>query len=176
MLFPKNSKLLYDAKTIDFAINKMAVQISLELADKKPVFLSIMNGGLIFTADLLRRVSIPLQLDHLHATRYIKNIGQDEVLFHSRPQTCLKNRHVVLVDDVFDRGITLAAVAGEFNKIAQSVRIAVLIEKDIASRPVSLQPDYIGLKAPDSFLFGRGMDYNGWYRNLTSIYQIDGNK
>ena len=173
MKLPENSKILFDSNTVDLAINKMAIQMSVELADKKPVFLAVMNGGLVFAADLISRISIPLELDHIHATRYDHNVGQEKVLFYSRPQICLKDRHVVLVDDVFDIGITLEAVVEELRRGTQSVRIAVLVEKKVPSRPVNIRPDYVGLFAPNVFLFGRGMDYNGLYRNLRSIYQTE---
>ena len=173
MKLPENSKILFNSNRVDLAISKMATQMSVELADKKPLFLAVMNGGLVFAADLISRISIPLELDHIHATRYVKNVGQEKVIFHSRPQICMKDRHVVLVDDVFDVGITLEAVVEDLRREAESIRIAVLVEKKVRSRPVNIRPDYVGLSAPNVYLFGRGMDYNGWYRNLRSIYQAE---
>jgi len=107
----------------------MATQMSVELADKKPLFLAVMNGGLVFAADLISRISIPLELDHIHATRYVKNVGREKVIFHSRPQICMKDRHVVLVDDVFDVGITLDAVVEEFRRMQSLFGLLCLLKK-----------------------------------------------
>ncbi|MEE3279003.1 MAG: phosphoribosyltransferase family protein [Pseudomonadota bacterium] len=169
---PSDYELLFDANTIEHAIDKTAVRMTLELADAMPVFVCVMNGGLPFMWDLTKRLKFPLAMDFLYATRYDGMDGR-EIRIHTRPHTNLRDRNVVVVDDVIDEGITLGAVVDELRDEVDAIWTAVLGNKstsrDSASCPM-LEPDFAALTAPAQFLVGRGMDFDGLYRNLTAIY------
>ena len=169
---PTDYELLFDARTIEHAIDKVAVRMTLELAEAIPVFVCVMNGGLPFMWDLTKRLHFPLAMDFLYATRYDGMEGQ-EVRVHTRPHTNLRDRNVVVVDDVIDQGVTLSAVVNELQDDAAAVWTAVLVDKPTSRETVDCQifePDFVALTAPARFLIGRGMDFDGLYRNLPSIY------
>ena len=169
---PDEYELLFDAATVEHALDQIAIRITLELADAQPVFVCIMNGGLPFMWDLTKRLHFPLAMDFLYATRYGGMEGGD-VRIHTRPRTNLRDRNVVVVDDVMDHGITIQAVVNEFEGAAAAVWTAVLIDKyerSVGAECRTLEPDFAALTAPTRFLIGRGMDLDGLYRNLPGIY------
>lgn len=167
---PSDAELVFDSETIERAIDRVAIRMTLDLADQRPLFLCVLMGGLPFTWDLIRRLPIAMDLDYVHATRYRGTRG-GRVEFHARPRTPLAGRSVVLVDDVLDEGITLEAVRAEFEAQAQSIHVAVLLDKPDA-RVAPVQPDYAALSAPNHFLVGRGMDFEGRFRNLPDIFRL----
>ena len=169
---PEEYELLFDAATVEHALDQIAVRIALELADALPVFVCIMNGGLPFMWDLTKMFNFPLAMDFLYATRYGGMEG-GEVRIHTRPRTNLLNRNVVLVDDVIDHGVTMQAVVNEFEGAAAAVWTAVLVnksERSVRADCPTFEPDFVALTAPTRFLIGRGRDLDGVYRNLPGIY------
>ena len=169
---PEEYELLFDAATVEHAVDQIAVRIALELTDALPVFVCIMNGGLPFMWDLTKRLNFPLAMDFLYATRYDGMEG-GKVQIHTRPRTNLRDRNVVLVDDVIDHGVTMQAIVNEFKGDAAAVWTAVLVDKSeqsISGNCRTLEPDFVALTAPTRFLIGRGMDLDGLYRNLPGIY------
>ena len=169
---PEEYELLFDAATVEHAVDQIAVRIALELTDALPVFVCIMNGGLPFMWDLTKRLNFPLAMDFLYATRYDGMEG-GKVQIHTRPRTNLRDRNVVVVDDVIDHGVTIQAVVNEFEGAAAAVWTAVLIDKyerSVGAECRTLEPDFAALTAPTRFLIGRGMDLDGLYRNLPGIY------
>lgn len=101
---------LINEAQIDQALDKMAAQITDDLSDKLPLVLCVMNGGLIPTSDLISRLSFPIELDYLHATRYgMEMEGSAQLNWINYPQADVKGRHVLVVDDIFDQGHTLAS-------------------------------------------------------------------
>ncbi len=164
---------LVDEAELNAALDKMAAQITADLADKLPLVLCVMNGGLVPTAALIQRLNFPLELDYIHATRYgMDTEGSISLNWLCYPQTSLKDRHILVVDDIFDQGHTLQAI----NKWLEeqettSVYTATVINK-LHDRKTDMTPDYIGTDVADRFLFGYGMDYKGFFRNLKGIYAI----
>ena len=136
-----------------------------------------MNGGLPFTAALLARFAFPLEVDYVHAMRYRdaapgKLPSGGDLRIRVAPVHALEGRTVLLVDDVLDEGVTLERL-GRFVEAggASTVSTAVLVDKAVAGR--TFTADYAALSAPDRYLVGWGMDYNGWYRNLPAIYALE---
>lgn len=173
---PKGAKLLFSAAEVDAAIDRLAVTLALELWEARPILVCMMNGGLPFTADLLRRFHFPLELDYLHATRYPGSPGEGgtcggAVRFERDLQRDLAGRTVVLVDDVLDGGVTLAAAQQRLAaQCPERLICAVMVRKDVANPKASA--DYVALEAPDEFLIGRGMDLGGAFRQLSGIYSL----
>ena len=156
------------------ALDKMAQQISDDLADKQPIVICVMNGGLLPTGALLQRLQFPLELDYVHASRYGMNTSGSELNWTRYPQADFKGRDVLIVDDIFDQGHTVEAIIHWFEENgAGNVYSATVINK-LHDRKVEMRPDYIGLDIEDRFLFGYGMDYQGYFRNLQGIYAVKG--
>lgn len=166
---PPGSRCVFDAKTVDEAVDRVAVEIALRLWEANPVIVCLMNGGLPFTADLLRRFHFDLELDYMHLTRYRSTEG-GKIRFVRSLERPLAGRTVLLVDDVLDEGATLAA-AQEAAAAAHPAALlsAVLVRKDTET---VAEVDYAALDAPNEFLVGRGMDHAGAFRQLSGIYAL----
>lgn len=163
---------LISANQIDIALNKMGQQITNDLKDTFPLVICVMNGGLIPTAGLLERLTFPLELDYVHATRYGMETEGNTLKWLSYPQTDIKGRDILIVDDIFDQGHTLKAIIEWFEaQGANSVSTATVINK-LHNRKIDIKPDYIGVDVEDRFLFGYGMDYKGAFRNIKGIYAL----
>ncbi|MCY3620606.1 MAG: phosphoribosyltransferase family protein [Gammaproteobacteria bacterium] len=168
-LLPRDARCVFDAETVDVAVDRIAVEMALKLWDARPVVVCLMNGGLPFTADLLRRFHFDLELDYLHLSRYEHTTGGD-IRFVRRLERSLKGRTVLLVDDVLDAGETLAAAQREVNAAEpEELLSAVLVRKDTAA---VAEVDYAALQGPNEFLVGRGMDCDGAFRQLSGIYAL----
>ncbi|REG86497.1 hypoxanthine-guanine phosphoribosyltransferase [Marinomonas pollencensis] len=168
------SDCLINAQQIDSALDKMAKQITTDLADKFPLVICVMNGGLVPTAALLERLSFPLELDYVHATRYGMETEGTTLKWLSYPQTEISNRDVLIVDDIFDQGHTLQAIIQWFEEQGASNVFSATIVNKLHDRKVDMTPDYNGLDVEDRFLFGFGMDYKGAFRNLKGIHAVKG--
>lgn len=166
---------LFTKDQIDAALDTMAEKISKDFHDKNPVVLCVMIGGLIPMSHLLLRLDFPLEVDYIHATRYQGDIkAGDKLLWKVKPRFELKNRHVLIVDDILDGGMTLAAIVNEVSELeVASVSTAVLVDKHHKRVPNGLQKaDYTGLEVDDHYIFGYGMDYNEYLRNVPAIYVV----
>lgn len=172
MQFPKNSEILFSQALIENSVKTLAENISQELKEENPVFISILNGGLMFTAELLKHCVFPLQQDYLHATRYANNVAKEKLQWLATPHHNLENRTILLLDDIFDEGTTLEKVHTYcINKNAKAVYSAVLLNKN-KTRSTSYTPDFSALECPNKYVFGMGMDYKGYWRNLPDIYAL----
>jgi hypoxanthine phosphoribosyltransferase len=167
---------LYSNDQVLVAIDRLAKEITTQLADLNPLILIIMNGGLIFGGQLLTRLSFPLQVDYLHASRYGDNIQGDVLDWRVQPFIDLKNRCVLIVDDIIDEGKTLLEIMAYCkNQGANKVLTAVLTDKVHKRKATqNLKADFCGLKLEDRFVFGFGMDYQGYWRNAPGIYAVKG--
>ena len=163
---------IYTAEQVSNALDVMAKQIAVDYADAEPLLIGILNGGAYVTTELMRRLTILLQLDFLQVQRYRNQTYGGELQWRLEPVNDLSNRHVLIVDDILDEGLTLKAVI-EYckSKNPVSVEVAILSHKQ---RQVAQDLDikYCGLELPNRYVFGCGMDYQGYFRNLNSIYAI----
>ena len=167
-----NADKLYSFSEIDNALNRIAEKLSGQFATENPLFLCVMNGSVITTGHLLPKLNFPLELDYIHISRYgDKTVGGELEWFH-KPTTELSNRTVILVEDIFDEGVTLHALRQYCNEAgAKSVSCVTLIDKLHDNKTGEL-PEFIGLTVPDRYVFGFGMDYQGYWRNAPGIYAV----
>lgn len=158
------------------AIARVAEEITAELKDSNPVFICCMNGGLVFSGQLLTKLAFPLQVDYVHATRYGHEINGVALDWKVRPQIDMHGRTVVLLDDILDEGVTLAAIAEYCRQQgAARVMMAVLVEKlHLRKVKPGMRADYTGIEVGDRFLFGYGLDFKGYWRNGPGIYALKG--
>ncbi len=176
-----HSDRLHDRTQIQRAIARMATNIGQDYvcdhpADARPLYLTVMHGGMLFAAELalaLGEVGLDLEFDYLHATRYRGATSGAELHWKHRPDTSLRGRRVLLVDDIVDEGHTLAAVRDWCCvEGASEVRIAAMAVKRHHRCVPDLVADYIGVEVPDRYVFGYGMDYHEQGRNLPAIYAL----
>jgi hypoxanthine phosphoribosyltransferase len=170
------SRLLISPKTLHEAFDRMGHEITQKLAAKNPIVICIMNGGLMFTGELMRRISFPLEFDYVHASRYGNDIKPGENLrWKKYPSRNLDDRCVLLLDDVLDGGVTFAKIRDYcFENGASEVYTAVMVDKN-ASRDSSgvKQADFTGVCVGDEYIFGFGLDYYGYLRNKDGIFALD---
>lgn len=168
--------LLVSETDVVAAIARIADEMTAELQNTNPVLVCCMNGGLAFAGQLLTRLVFPLQIDYVHATRYGHAVNGVALDWKVRPQHDLTGRTVVLLDDILDEGVTLAAIADYCRHLgAAKVMMAVLVEK-LHLRKVTpgMRADFTGIEVGDRFLFGYGLDYKGYWRNAPGIYALKG--
>lgn len=162
--------LLFDARAVEAALDNMASAINRTLAGRNPVVLCVMNGGIVVAGRLLPRLDFALTVDALIASRYQNQTSGSVIEWKLKPSIPLKDRTVLIVDDILDEGITLAAVI-DFcrSQGSQTVYSAVLVDKHLGhEKPV--MADFIGVTTENRYLFGYGMDYKGYLRNAPGIY------
>ncbi|QPK63925.1 hypoxanthine-guanine phosphoribosyltransferase [Methylomonas sp. LL1] len=166
----QHALLLHDQQQVEAALDQMAADITAELADKNPLVLCVINGGIIATGKLLPRLDFPLTLDSIHASRYRNTTSGSEIHWLFKPTTPLQDRNVLIVDDILDEGHTLKAIVDWCQQRgATQVFTAALLDKDLGcDKPI--EADFIGLRVANHYLFGYGMDYKGYLRNAAGIY------
>jgi hypoxanthine phosphoribosyltransferase len=163
-------RILFDEATIHCRLDELAARISEDYRDRELTVIAILNGSVILMADLLRRIPLPLKLDCLTVASYhggTKTIG--ELVFRQVSLPDVAGRHVLILDDILDSGVTLATIREKLEKAGPlSVRICVLLEK-AKKRVRAVEPDYVGFEIADEFVVGYGLDYMEHYRNLPCI-------
>ena len=164
------AELIHSEADIQGALVEVAGAIRQRLSEKNPLVLCVMTGGVIFCGQLLPKLDFPLDFDYLHATRYGPETQGGKISWRMAPWTSVKGRSVLVVDDILDEGVTLAAVKESLIRLgAAEVMLAVFADKENGKqKPISA--DFVGLTVPDRFVFGYGMDVDGAWRNLPAIY------
>ena len=171
------ARVIHEKHVLEDAIQRIAIDIRDAYDDGDvPVFLTVMNGGLPFAAQLafaLGERGLDLHFDYLHATRYRGQTSGSGLAWLHRPATPLQGRKVLLADDILDEGHTLLAIKHWCeDQGAAEIRIAVLAEK-IHDRCVEgIRADHVGVEVPDAYVFGYGMDFHEQGRNLPAIYAL----
>ncbi len=166
------AELIYSAKDIQQQITRLGLEITASLENTQPIVISIMNGGLIFSGQLIPHLHFPLEIDYAHATRYQGETIGGQLNWHAMSKLNLQGRVVLLVDDILDEGLTLQAISEKCQQLgAKRVLTAVLAEKQL-SHAKPIKADFVGLSVPNRYVFGFGMDVNGWWRNLPAIYAL----
>ena len=167
---------LYKLSELNTAIQQTANLIQQDLANRNPLVIAIMNGGLVYCGQLLTHLDFPLELDYLHATRYQNETRGGELNWLAKPARELAGRTVLLVDDILDEGHTLAQVQDYCHQQkAAEVLTTVLLDKQHQRKARADHiADYTCLKVEDRFVFGYGMDYQGYWRNAPGIFAVKG--
>ena len=168
---PDTVEQLLSLVEIDVALDKLAAELNQRYAHKSLTVVSIMTGGLVTTGHLLPKLSMKVTLDYLHVSRYRQQTSGTDLQWHRYPHTEFREQAVLLVDDIFDEGITLAAVKDYYHQQgASEVITAVLLTKNHHRQQTQYVPDYSALTVRDAYVFGFGLDYEGHWRNLPGIY------
>lgn len=165
---------LHTKQEIETELDRIAQEIHAKLADRNPLFLCVMVGGLVLTGNLLPRLDFPLELDYVHATRYQSGTRGGELSWKAKPRTDFSGRTILIIDDILDAGITLSAIAEYCREQgAEEIYTAVLLDKREARLPDGIQTaDFTGLVIPNAYVFGYGMDYKEYLRNAPGIFVV----
>lgn len=165
---------IYSKDQVEQAIDKMAAKITEAVSESYPIFLCVVVGGMIPLGSLLTRIVFPLEINYIHATRYRGETSGGELHWKAKPTCDLKGRTVVIVDDILDSGLTLAAIIKFCQEQgAGKIYTSVLVDKHHAREQGGLETaDFTGLTVGDHYVFGYGMDYRGYLRNAPGIYSI----
>lgn len=163
------------APVVSQAVERMAVEITARLAGKQPLVLSVMGGAVVFTGHLLTQLRFPLDFDYIHVTRYGRGTEGGDISWHVGPKETVAGRVVLVLDDILDEGTTLAAVRQRILEGgAAACYCAVLADKELG-RTKPITADFVGVRVPDRYVFGFGMDVHGLWRNLPAIYALRSN-
>ena len=162
--------ILHDETAIGARLDELALQITEDYRGREITALAILQGSIIFTSDLLRRIPLTLRVESLSISSYHGGTESSGTVTFNHPLPDLRGQHVLVIDDILDTGRSLYAVRRRFEEELEpaSVRLCVLLEKR-KQRAREVKADYVGFEIEDEFVVGYGLDYQGHYRNLPYI-------
>lgn len=161
--------ILISPRQIAVRIEEMSDVITREYRDKDLVIVALLNGTVLFLADLIRRIDLPMHLDFMGVSSYGSGTEARELAFTKELRLDVKDRDVLLVDDILDTGQTLHQVSRKLQALnPRSIKTCVLLNK-AARRVEKIEADYAGFEVPDEFVVGYGLDFAERYRNLPFI-------
>jgi len=170
----EKSTCIYTRDEVESALDRMANDISVKLSDANPILLCVLIGGIVPMGKLLPRLNFHLEVDYVHVTRYHGATTGGEIQWKAAPGIQLKDRVVVVVDDILDGGLTLKAIVDYCNEQgAKKVYSAVLVEKEKSREVGGVETaDFKGIVMDERFVFGYGLDYDNYLRNAPGIYAV----
>lgn len=167
-----SAELIHSAEVVTVAVGRVASEITEKLGDTNPLLLCVMSGGVPFAGQLMMQMNFPLDFDYIHVTRYGQDTAGGALSWRSAPWAPVKGRTLLVVDDILDEGLTLAAIVERMmQQGARACFTAVATEKQ-NGKEKPIKADFVALSVPDRFVFGYGMDIQGAWRNLPAIYAV----
>lgn len=166
---PVLDRVLFSQEQLAARVEELGRQISTDYRGKTPLFVGILRGSILFYADLMKQISIDCNMDFMCLSSYsgTSSTGQVRTMLDLRES--IKNRHVVIVEDIVDTGLTLQYLMSNLkSRGAASLEICCLLNKP-CNRKVDIHPKYVGFEVENEFVIGYGLDYNELYRNLPYI-------
>ena len=164
---------LYTNVQISKITDDLSKAITNELENTNPIVMPIMIGGLIFSGQLITKLNFPLEIDYVHATRYSSSVRGGSLIWLKKPDKSLLDRTILLIDDILDEGITLSKIIKYcYSNGAKKVYAAVLLKKILDNSKLERDIDFVGATVPNVYVFGNGMDYCEYYRNVNGVYAI----
>ena len=168
----ENAECIASTEEVQAVLDRLAGEIAVQMSGDFPLVLAVMGGAVVFAGHLLTRLNFPLEFDYLHVTRYRGKTSGGEVEWRVLPGQNVRGRSVLVLDDILDEGETLASIRDKLLELGASrVFSAVLTDKENdLVKPID--PDFVGLRVPNRYVFGCGMDVYGLWRNLPAIYAL----
>ncbi|RYG36624.1 MAG: hypoxanthine phosphoribosyltransferase [Chitinophagaceae bacterium] len=168
----KNFELLLEEEAICKRIRLIGIQINVDYEEKCPVFIGVLNGSFIFMSDLLKEVDISCEIGFVRVSSYDGDKSTGKVREILGMPESLKDRDIIVVEDIVDTGLTLEYLLKKLEKEKpRSVKICTLLYKPAAIKADIEELEYVGFEIPNDFVVGYGLDYNGLGRNLRAIYR-----
>lgn len=164
-------EVLISEAQIEERVSQLARELSREYAGKNPVFIGVLKGVVMFFADMVKRITVPCQIDFMCISSYSGTDSTGKAIVKKDASVDLKGRHVVILEDIFDTGTSLDFTYRYIlSKEPASLKICTFLDKPARRKPeITLKADYVGYEVPDAFVVGYGLDYNEYYRNLPYI-------
>lgn len=168
----QQAELLCTQEQVQAALHKVAREINDSLSETHPLVLSVMGGAVVFSGQLLPLLNFPLDFDYVHLSRYGDARSGGAMKWKVAPHESVRGRVVLLIDDILDEGHTLTALRERVLELGARHCYSAVFADKLHGRPKPVQADFVGLKLPDRFVFGYGMDIEGAWRNLPAIYAV----
>lgn len=170
----KGLKPLFSQKAIQEITKRLAEELIREYRDKNPVFVGVLKGSFIFFADLIRELKLPLEIDFIRVASYGRDtVSSGKVSILKDVELPIKGRHVLIVEDIVDTGITLKVIYNHLKeKKPASIKICALIDKR-ERKKIEIDLDFVGFVVEKGFIVGYGLDYDERYRYLPEIYTLE---
>lgn len=164
-------KILLSEQQIQTRIQELGEVLTKEYADKNPVIVGVLKGVVVFYADMIRHIQVPCQMDFMWLSSYAGTDSTGKMLVRQDVTADIRNRHVLILEDIFDTGNSLEFTVNHLKKQnPASIKICTLLDKPERRRAgVTLKADYVGFTIPNAFVVGYGLDYNEKYRNLPYV-------
>ena len=170
---PDNLKILFTQADIEQAVQGLARSIRQDFGQEEIVFVCVLKGSFMFTADLVREVANPSVVDFIRISSYRNGMTHGNVAITKDLETDIQGKNVVIVEDIIDSGITLTSLRNMLlTRKPKALKICALIDKR-ARREVQIEGDYVGFSIEDGFVVGYGIDYAERYRNLKDIFVVE---
>lgn len=171
----ENSTLIADKREVEAAVEFLGEAVNAHYGDREIILLIVMTGAVMPAAWLAAKLKMPVQMDFVHATRYAGQTEGGEIEFRVPPRLNLEGHDVLIIDDIYDIGLTLQMIEGYCeSRGARSVNSAVLVRKVHDRETTGTLPKFIGMEVEDKYIFGCGMDvYENW-RHLDEIRALEG--
>ncbi len=167
---PSPGEILVTSAEIDEIVARLGREISRDYSGRHPVLISLLKGGVVFLADLIRHLTIPHHIEFMRVSSYESTQSSGVVRIVSDLDTSIEGRDVLLVEDVVDTGTTLAYIVDMLKlRNPGSLEVCALLQKRVASRQAGIPIRYLGHEIPDTFVVGYGLDHDENYRNLPFI-------
>jgi len=167
-----SAELIHSAAVVTAAVGRVAGEITEKLSDKNPLLLCVMSGGVPFAGQLMSLLNFPLDFDYMHVTRYGQDKSGGALSWRSAPWTPVKGRTLLVVDDILDEGLTLAAIVERMMQHGARACFTAVATEKLNGKEKPIKADFVALTVPDRFVFGYGMDIRGAWRNLPAIYAV----
>jgi hypoxanthine phosphoribosyltransferase len=171
---PQPGRVLISQAELQARIAELGADIARDLAHERPILVGVLQGAFLFMADLIRATAIELTTDFIGVASYAGGKSSGQVRIVSDLSVSIEGRHVVIVEDIVDTGLTLTYLKRTLEaRHPRSLRVCVLVDK-IERRKVDVALDYVGFAIPNVFVVGYGFDYDGLYRNLPYVAALEG--
>lgn len=162
-------KPLFTTQTIQNRVTELAKEISTDYEGKEIIAVGMLKGAFMFFSDIVKLIQVPMNVDFLVVSSYIKTRTTGEVKIHADIREDIKDKHVIIFEDIVDTGLTLKYIKDVLlSRKPASLKVCAFLDKK-THRHVSLKPDYVGYEIPDEYVVGYGLDYDNKYRNLPYI-------
>ncbi len=170
-LHPDIQEILLDEQDIKDIVKKVGAEITRDYADKNPLVIAVLRGAVVFMADIMRAIECPLSIDFMAVSSYGDGVKSSGVVRIVKDlDTKIEGRHVIIVEDVLDSGLTLSYLVRMLkSRNPASIEIAAFLVKDIEGKRPAIDPRYVGTHVPNKFVVGYGLDYAERYRNLPFV-------
>lgn len=170
-MHPDVESVILSEEDIKQIVTRLGAEISADFADKNPLIVAVLRGAFVFTADLVRAITVPCTVDFMAVSSYGDGVKSSGVVRIVKDlDTKIEGRHVIIAEDILDSGLTLSYLVDLLKgRDAASVSICAFSIKDVAGHTPAVVPDYVGTHVPDEFIVGYGLDYAEHYRNLPYV-------